>query len=141
MGILALLVAAVPAARADDDDWEDRHEDYREAIKEQREEDEERWEEWREDREEALEDLHEDGFVPRHGYYGPHHRYRFYDDSYVRHYGPIYGTRYWNGPRTYRYYERYPYVTRYGGHVQAGPADVHYGRHGAVRVGPVHVTW
>lgn len=134
---IAMVIAAlifVPlspsSARADDDDWEDRWEEYEDDL-------EDRWE----DEEESLEELRERGFIRGRGwhrYYEPR-GYRFYDEPGVRHYqyydGPAYRYYYPERRRVYRYYEPYPPVYRY--HDREYDDD----RHGSVRVGPLYFAW
>jgi hypothetical protein len=128
IGLIVATLLFVPlapsAARADDDDdWEDRWEEY-----------EDDWDD----------DDDDDGWRRWHRHYR-HDGYRGYYYPETRHYGyygrPVYRHYYYpHGRRTVRYYDYHP-RHYYGGDVHAGPVDVHYGRHGAVRVGPIHVYW
>jgi hypothetical protein len=86
----------------------------------------------------------DDGRWERRGWYRSrpygYREYYYPAPRYYRSYrGPVYRD-YYPERRVYRYYDRYPRYY-YGGRVHAGPADVYYGRHGAVRVGPLHVYW
>jgi hypothetical protein len=120
IGALLFVPMSRATSRADDDDWEDRWEEFED--------------DWDDD---------DDGRWERHGWYRhrpyAYHEY-YYGPRYYRHDGgPVYRD-YYPQRRTYRYYDRYPRYY-YGGQVQAGPVDVYYGRHGTVRVGPLHVFW
>ena len=121
IGALLLVPVAPSTARADDDDWED----YWEELEDDWDDDDDR--RWRH------------GRRYRHYGYRPHYYYpeRYYQRDYGRR------TYYYDRPygrRAYRYYDSYPRYY-YGGHVHAGPADVYYGRHGEVRVGPFRFYW
>jgi hypothetical protein len=143
-GIMAVatgLIVALPlsVARADDDDWEDRWEDYQEELEDRREEARERWEEWNEDREEALEDWRERD--DRRGYYAPRHEYRTYRHWQPRYHehqsGPVYGQYYRDEPRYYRY--RHAPRYRYYGTPEIGYSE--YGRRRSVQLGPLRLHW
>lgn len=167
---LASIALCVPlaAARADDDDWDDRWEDYQEELEDRREEAHERWEErqeayeeWREDRREALEDRRErfedrrerQIIVPRYGrrYDRPRSGYweeplppprYYYDDRYGDRYydgGTVYREYDWDQPRVYRHYRTYRPEYRYYGTPGIGYSE--YGRQRSVQVGPIRVFW
>jgi len=156
---LVSVAMCVPlsAARADDDDWEDRWEDYQEELEDRREEARERWEdeqeayeEWREDRREAWEDRRERRIVvPRYGrrqYVRPQEYWEeplpppqyYYEDR-----GPVYREYYYSDrPPVYREYRTYrPYGPeyRYYGTPRVGYSE--YGPQRSVRVGPFRVYW
>jgi hypothetical protein len=122
IGALLFVPLSPATVRADDDDWEDR------------------WEEFEDDWDDDDDD---DGRWRHRGWYGHSpYGYREYYPA-PRYYRYYRGHReYYPRHRVYRYDDRYPrYYDYYGGYVHAGPVDVHYGRHGAVRIGPFHVDW
>ena len=136
-GTLIFAPVATLPARADDDDWEDRREEYYEELEEREEETRERWED-------RQEELREDGIIVpyggRHNYYVPHEGYRVNRHPGVRYYeyydGPPHNAHYLPPPNRY---ETYPPVYRYYGTPQIGYYD--FGRGGSVRVGPIQVFW
>jgi hypothetical protein len=146
--MLASVAVCLPltTAQADDDDWEDRWEDYREELEDRREEARERWE----DRQEAYEEWREDrrerrivvprrrGYV-RQEYWEPLPPPQYYYEDYGRVYRDHYYT---DRPPVYReyYYDR-PYGPeyRYYGTPRIGYSE--YGRQRSVRVGPLRFYW
>jgi hypothetical protein len=122
VGALMFVPMSPSTVRADDDDdWEDRWEEFDDDW-----DDDDRWERRRWHRHYPY-----DGYRVYH-YPSPRY-YRYYRGPATRYYYP-------DGRRVDHYYEPYPRYY-YGGRVHAGPVDVYYGRHGAVRVGPIHVYW
>jgi hypothetical protein len=123
IGALLFVPLSPSTTRADDDDdWEDR------------------WEEYDDD----WDDNDDDRWGRRRWHQHPAYGYREYHSGprYQRYYrGPVHHHDYYPERRVYRYYEPYPRYYRYGGRVHAGPIDVFYGRHGAVRLGPIQVYW
>jgi hypothetical protein len=149
VAVLLALPLNPPAARGDDDDWEERWEDYDEELEERREEYEERLEDRREAARDSLEAFWLNQRVSQR------ELLRSRGPAWYGYYGPYYGDRIGPRSRTYfgpgQYYAPGPVPGYYDvleppccHHDSNGPpgSGWHDHRHGgAVRIGPIRVFW